>query len=150
METTPNSPIETAPPVKNVSQPAPAPAAGAEDKTVAVLSYCTLIGLIVAIILHQQKKTKLGAYHLRQVLGYIIAATVGGICLAIVCAIVGFVLALVIKVFAVIVVWVVWFAFFIGTLVLWVMGILSAIKGEMKPMPVVGPYFQKWFGNAFE
>jgi uncharacterized membrane protein len=34
-------------------------------------------------------------------------------------------------------------------LVLWIMGLISAIKGEMKPVPLMGPLYQKWFGNAF-
>ena len=35
-------------------------------------------------------------------------------------------------------------------LVLWVMGLIAAINGERKPMPVVGEMYQKWFGNAFD
>jgi uncharacterized membrane protein len=31
--------------------------------------------------------------------------------------------------------------------VLWSYGIFSAIKGETKPMPLLGTYFQKWFSN---
>jgi len=150
METTPASPVESAPPVKSAPLGTPSPASGTEDKTVAILSYCTLIGFIVAIVLHQQKKTKLGAFHLRQMLGFIVAGFVAGICLGIGLTIVGFILALAIKFLAVVLVWIVWFAFFISTLVLWVMGLLAAIQGEMKPMPVVGPYFQKWFANTFE
>ena len=149
METTPTPPVETAPPIKNMSSPPPTPA-GPEDKTVAILSYCTLIGFIVAIILHQQKKTKLGAYHLRQALGFIIAGFVGWIAVAIVAGILTFVLGLIIKALALIVWPLFAFAFLISMLVLWVMGLLAAINGEMKPMPVVGPYFQKWFSNTFE
>lgn len=150
METTPTPPIETAPPVKSLPPTTPPPDPGAEDKTVAILSYCTLIGFIVAIILHQQKKTKLGAYHLRQVLGFVIAGIVGWIAVFIVCIVVGLVLALIINVLAVIVVWLIYIAFICSTLALWIMGLISAIKGEMKPMPVVGEYFQKWFTNTFE
>ncbi len=40
-----------------------------EDKTVAIVAYLTLIGFIIAIILNGQKKTALGAFHLRQMLG---------------------------------------------------------------------------------
>jgi len=148
METTPTPPVEAAPPVKNVSAP-PTPA-GPEDKTVAILSYCTLIGFIVAIILHQQKKTKLGAYHLRQALGFIIAGFVGWIAVAIVAGILTFVLGLIIKALALLIWPLLGFAFGISFLVLWVMGLLAAINGEMKPMPVVGPYFQKCFSNTFE
>ena len=37
-------------------------------KLVAILSYITLIGWIVALILNQQKKTPLGSFHVRQAL----------------------------------------------------------------------------------
>ena len=47
-------------------------ATGGEDKTVAIIAYLTLIGFIVAIIVHMNKKTKLGAFHLRQMLGFLL------------------------------------------------------------------------------
>lgn len=149
METTPTPPVETAPPVKNT--PAPSlPPVGPEDKTVAILSYCTLIGFIVAIILHQQKKTKLGAYHLRQMLGFFILGFVGWIAVAIVAGILTFILGIIIKALA-LMIWPLFaFAFGISMLVLWVMGLLAAINGEMKPMPVVGPFFQSKLTNTFE
>jgi len=151
METTPvPPPVETAPPIKNSAPPVPGAASGPEDKTVAILSYCTLIGFIVAIILHQQKKTKLGAYHLRQVLGFVIAGIVGGICVVIVAFILGMILGFVTRGLGLMIVPLFSFAFWISMLVLWVMGILAAIQGEMKPMPVVGQHFQKWFANTFE
>jgi len=28
--------------------------------------------------------------------------------------------------------------------------LVAAINGEMKSMPVVGPLYQKWFGNTFD
>jgi uncharacterized membrane protein len=105
--------------------PAQPPAAVAEDKTVAVVSYLTLIGFIVAIVLHSNKKTKLGAFHLRQTLGLFLTSLLGII------PILGWILLIVLVVF-------------------WVMGLIAAINGQMKPMPVVGPLYQKWFGNLFE
>lgn len=109
----------------------------AEDKTVAIVSYLTLIGFIAAIIIHTNKKTKLGAFHLRQMLGFMLTVIAAGIC--------GFVLAL-IPVLG----WIALFALWISLFVLWVMGLIAAINGQMKPMPVVGPLYQKWFGNTFE
>ena len=53
-----------------MSTDTPPPAAPVkEDSTVAILSYITIIGFIVAIILHGNKKTSLGSFHLRQALG---------------------------------------------------------------------------------
>lgn len=114
----------------------PSPAATAEDKTVAILSYLTFLGFIAAIIIHSNKKTQLGAFHLRQTLGFfltMIALVVGEIVLFLI-PILGWLCILVL--------WVSMFVF-------WVMGLLAAIKGEMKPMPIVGPMYQKWFGTTF-
>lgn len=119
------TPEQTPPPVVN------------EDKIVAIISYITLIGFIAAIIIHSNKKTKLGAYHLRQMLGYFLTCIAIGFCEVILLfiPILGWL--------AVIVLWVAMFVF-------WVMGLVSAIKGEMKPMPLVGPLYQKWFGTTFD
>jgi len=108
----------------------------AEDRTVAILSYITLIGFIVAIVIHSSKKTQLGSFHLRQVLGLIVSGL--GFC---VCA---FVLA-----FIPILGWLVIMAGWITLLVFVVMGFISAATGQQKPLPLVGEYYQKWFANAF-
>ena len=44
-----------------------------EDRTVALLSSLTVVGFIVGLIMHSNKKTKLGAFHLRQGLGLALA-----------------------------------------------------------------------------
>lgn len=116
--------------------PTAAPAASTEDRTVAIVSYLTIIGFIVALIIHMNKKTVLGAYHLRQCLGLIVTAialSVAGIILAFI-PVLGWL--------AVLVAW-------LGFLVLWVMGLIAAASGQQKPLPVVGEYYQKWFAGAF-
>ncbi len=122
---------ETPPPVAT-----PAPAGTTEDRTVAIVSYLTIIGFIVAIILHSNKKTALGSYHLRQCLGLIITA--------IALSIAGMVLA-----FIPIIGWLAILVAWIGFLVLWVMGLIAAAGGQQKPLPVLGEYYQKWFAGAF-
>jgi uncharacterized membrane protein len=115
----------------------PPPAAAGEDKTVAIISYLTLIGFIVAIILHSSKKTKLGAFHLRQMLGFMLTWIAVVVCQFILIRIP------ILGSLAI-------FALYVSMLVLWVMGLIAAINGEMKPMPVVGPLYQKWFGTTFD
>ncbi len=113
--------------------PPPPPAASSEDKTVAILSYLTIIGFIVAIVMHGNKKTKLGAYHLRQVLGIIVT----GFCLGIIA---------IIPIFG-------WLVAIIGSILLliaWIVGLISAASGKLTPAPVLGQYFQKWFKTTFE
>jgi uncharacterized membrane protein len=117
--------------------PPVAPATAVEDKTAAIVAYLTLIGFIVAIIIHMNKKTKLGAFHLRQMLGFVLTSIVVWPC--------AMVLA-----FIPILGWLCIVAVWISLLVFWILGLISAINGQMKPMPVVGPLYQKWFGTTFE
>lgn len=124
-------------------------ATSTEDKTVAIVSYLTLIGFIVAIVLHSSKKTKLGAFHLRQTLGFLLTGIAAGVCVGIVMFILTFLLSFV-KFLLVLVVPLVWLAFVGAMIALWVMGLVAAINGQMKPMPVVGDYYQKWFGTTFD
>jgi hypothetical protein len=35
----------------------------------------------------------------------------------------------------------------IGVLILWIIGLIGAIKGEEKPVPLLGEQFQEWFRN---
>jgi len=119
-----------------------------EDKTTAIVSYLTLIGLIVAIIMHTNKKTKLGAFHLRQVLGLFLTAIVGWVCVAITMFVLLFLLAF-LQSILVLLVPLIYFAFGLSIFVLWVMGFIAALNGEMNPLPLVGAFYQKLFSHAF-
>ena len=45
--------------------------------------------------------------------------------------------------------WLAVLAAWLGFLVLWVMGLIAAASGELKPVPVLGAHYQKWFAGAF-
>jgi len=111
---------------------APAAASG-EDKTVAIVAYITIIGFIAAIVIHSGKKTQLGAFHLRQCLGIFLT----GFCVGVigVIPILG---------------WLIMLVAFPCMIVLWIMGLIAAINGQAKPIPLIGPLYQKWFGTAFD
>lgn len=99
-------------------------------KTVAVLSYCLLIGWIIGIALHQNDKTKFGAFHLRQGLGLMIF-WIGA-------AIAFFVLG-----------WVLWGLWlFIGLVhltgfVFAILGIINAANGKTTQLPLIGKFSEK-------
>lgn len=114
-------------------EPSASPAAGDNGKTVAIVSYITLIGWIVALIVHNNNKTRLGAYHLRQSLGLMILGLALGI--------LRFIL------FFMPLGWTIGMALGLGLLVFWIMGIVAAASGEEKPLPVVGVMFQTWFAG---
>ena len=111
--------------------------ASTDDKSTAIVSYLTLIGFIAAVIMHGTRKTRLGAFHLRQSLGLMLTS------IAVACGatILGFVPF---------VGWLAALALWFGLLALWVGGVLAAMNGELKPVPVLGIHFQKWFGSAFD
>lgn len=136
----------------DINTPPTTPAPTTEDKTVAILSYLTLIGFIVAIVMHSSKKTKLGAFHLRQALGLILTSIAAWICVIITVVVLSFLLALIkpLLFLVPILAMLIWLAFAASLIALWVMGFIAAINGQMKPMPLVGELYQKWFGTAFD
>ncbi|MDR0353706.1 MAG: hypothetical protein LBI02_10325 [Opitutaceae bacterium] len=117
-----------------------------EDKTVAILSYLTIFGFIVAVVLHSNKKTKLGAFHLRQMLGLIIAS----FALSIV-SVVLFIVALI--------PFLGWIISILGWILIgvagtflfvcWIIGFIVAIGGKEKPFPLIGAFIQNKLGGVF-
>lgn len=117
----------------------PAPAVSTEDRTVAILTYITIVGFIIAIVMHSSKKTTLGAFHLRQGLGLFVTGLVIWIP-GLIISFIPFVNFLMI---------IIWPLVGISLFVLWVMGLIAAVNGQQKPMPVMGEHYQKWFAGAF-
>ena len=117
-------------------------------QTVAIIAYLTLIGFIIALIQHSSNKTKLGAYHLRQVVGFMVTGVGLGILL--------FILSLPMfgmgnrgvasyAVFIGFVSFVVW----VGLLISIIISFINAINGKDKPAPIFGKLYEKWFANMF-
>lgn len=100
-------------------------------KTVGIIAYLTLIGWIIALVMHNGNKTELGAFHIRQMLGI---AIVGFLLWAL-----NFVLAIAIG--STILGWIIQLVI----LVFWLLGFIGALQGEKKPVPVLGAQFQEWF-----
>jgi uncharacterized membrane protein len=112
--------------------PATPATAATEDRTVALLSYLTIIGFVVAIILHSSKKTQLGTFHLRQALGIIVTSFVN-----------------MVLIFIPIIGWIMMPVVIICLIVFLILGFIGAINGKMKPVPILGVHYQKWFAGAF-
>lgn len=109
-------------------------------KNVAIIAYITLIGWIVAIVLHSENKSRLGAFHLRQALGLICTA----IALAIVQMMLIWIPVLGLAIF---------FLFslgFLGILAFVILGIISAVNEEEKPLPLIGPFYQTLFKDLIK
>lgn len=101
-----------------------------EGKTIAIIAYITIFGLLIAFVMNNDKKNPFAAYHLRQSLGL----GVTGLALSVinVIPILGWLISILGSIFLII---------------LWVMGLVSALNGQEKPVPVLGTKFQEWFKN---
>ncbi|HSD13799.1 MAG TPA: hypothetical protein VLB74_04050 [Flavobacterium sp.] len=98
-----------------------------EGKTTAITSYILGVGVLIAMSMNSESKNSFASFHIRQALGLTI--TFIGI-------------GLIITPFEQLMVT---FPMWIGISVLWAFGIISAVKGETKPIPLLGVFFQKWF-----
>ncbi len=109
------------------TNPTPA-ASGMDGKSIAIISYLTWIGWIIAFVLYNSNKSKLAAYHIRQSLGLMIIAVVLYIIMFIFLFIpvLGWIISILI------------YISLIGVFVLWVIGLVSAINGQEKPVPIIG------------
>ncbi len=107
---------------------------GTDGKTIDIISYITIIGLIVAFVMNQNKKDELASFHIRQMVGLYL--------LSIAISVLGWVLGSVSGMLGMLT-----NILSIGVLVLWVLGLIKAIGGEKSPVPVVGQMFQDWFKN---
>ena len=117
--------------MSNETNQAPA-TSGVDGKTISIISYFSLIGWIIAYVLFSSNKSKLAAFHIRQSLGLMIVA----VCLYVVMFIFLFipVLGWIISILI--------YISLIGVFVLWVIGLVAAINGQEKPVPILGPMAQ--------
>ncbi|MBC6109811.1 DUF4870 domain-containing protein [Pedobacter fastidiosus] len=106
-------------------------------KTAGIVSYFTIIGWLIAYFaMHKDNKTELGSYQLKQSLLiniiYIIAGIAGNIILFIIPSVA------LSYVFSVL---------YLALFIVWIIGLIGAINGQKKPMPLIGEKAQTMFPN---
>lgn len=98
-----------------------------DGKTIAIIAYLTLIGLIIAFVMNNDKKNSFASFHIRQSLGIGLTGLALGVLNVIpilgcfVSAIGGVLL-----------------------LVLVIIGFIGALNGERKHVPLLGEKYQEW------
>lgn len=100
------------------------------NNNIAIISYITIIGLIIAFVMNNDKKEPFASFHIRQSLG---------LCLT------GFALGMVgmIPILG-------WLISIVGTFVLiymWIMGLMAAVNGKESSVPLLGKKYEEWFRN---
>ncbi|MCL5031161.1 MAG: hypothetical protein M1480_19330 [Bacteroidetes bacterium] len=106
-----------------------------DGKTIAIISYLSIIGWIIAYIMYGNNKAPLAAFHLRQTITLYIAS----LAVWIVEMILAFIP--VIGILASIAAIFLYIAFFI----FWIIGFIAAVNGQEKAMPFIGVQAQAWF-----
>lgn len=116
------NPQDPTPPIETLSA-----SAVNEGKTTAIVAYLTLIGLIIAFIMNSDKKNAFANFHIRQALGIGLTGLALGIVNII--PILG---------------WIVGVFGSLLLIVLWVIGLMGAINGRQKEVPILGKKYQEW------
>jgi uncharacterized membrane protein len=103
-----------------------------DQKTISWVSYITLVGWIIAIVSYNGSNDKgsLARFHLRQSLGLmltVIAIYIATIMLTMMISFLGLILSLL----------------NLGVLILWIIGLIAAVNGEEKPVPLLGDLYQR-------
>ncbi len=105
-----------------------------DAKTTAWVSYLWWIGWIISLVTsnNTNPKPSLVVFHLRQSLGLLATSTALWILnMMLVFGFSG------------------WYWIYacltVVLVILWIIGLIAAVQGEEKPVPVLGPLFQQWF-----
>ena len=98
-----------------------------EGKTAAITSYILIVGVLIAMSMNSENKNSFASFHIRQALGLTITFVSLGL-------IVSNFDSLMISA-----------TMWIFVSILWTYGFFTAIKGDMKPLPLLGSLFQKAF-----
>lgn len=98
-----------------------------EGKIAAMIAYMTLVGALIALSMNMEPKNDFARFHTKQAFGL-------HLCFL------GFALFLSqwYNEYA-------WYGLYVFYLVLWGYGFIGALTEKKLSVPVLGPYFQKWF-----
>jgi len=101
-----------------------------EGKTTAIIAYITIIGLIIAFVMNNDKKNAFASYHIKQSLGLALTGLALGM--------IGMVPILG---------WIINFFGLFVLLYMWIMGLINAMNGKEKAVPILGNKYIEWFKN---
>lgn len=98
-----------------------------DGKTIAIIAYLTVIGLIIAFLMNNDKKNSFASFHIRQCLGIgLTGLALGAIG---VIPILGWLISIFGSIFL---------------FILWIIGLIGALNGERKHVPLLGEKYQEW------
>jgi uncharacterized membrane protein len=114
-------------------------ASEAQGKTAGIISYFTIIGWLIAYLgFHQNNRTSLGSYQLRQTLLFHLVSMVLRFGVALVLGLIWlstgfFSLYSLMRIL------------YLALFIIWIIGLIGAVNGEKKPIPFIGDAAQGMF-----
>ena len=103
--------------------------AAEQCKTLAIVSYITLIGTLIAFYMNREDRNPFVSFHIRQALGLWLLQLFLGYFIGAFDS------------------WMISMSFWIFFIVLFIYGIIGAATGKKNEVPVLGPFFQKLFSS---
>lgn len=101
-----------------------------DNKNIAIIAYITIIGLIIAYVMNNEKKDAFASFHIKQSTGLALTGLALGM--------IGMIPILG------------WIINILGIFVLlymWIVGIMNAVNGKESPVPILGEKYKEWFKN---
>ncbi|RZS93641.1 DUF4870 domain-containing protein [Aquimarina brevivitae] len=98
-----------------------------QGKTAAIVAYITIVGTIIAFFMNNDNKNQFASFHIRQALGINLSFYLLGALVSLFDS------------------WVISSSFYVFIFVLWIYGIITAVREEKKEAPIIGRFFQEWF-----
>lgn len=110
---------------------------GMDGKTVAIISYITIVGWVIAFVMNSNNKSGIATYHIRQSLLIMLAVFLLFIVQTMLSFIpyLGWLVSLILMPVGLVL------------LVFWIMGLIYAINGEEKAIPFIGETAQQLFSS---
>jgi uncharacterized OB-fold protein len=126
------------------------PTQNENGKIVAIISYITIVGYIIALFENRKNRTVLGTYHLLQVTGFMVTGIILGVVMFI----------LYLPAFGMrsraladylLIISIISFPVFISLVISSIISFINAINEKIKPAPIYGKLFDRWFGiNSYD
>ncbi len=98
-----------------------------KGKNMAIASHLTILGCMIAIFMNIEPKNRFAGFYIRQTFG-----------LHLMFYIFGYFVSNMDSLFATV-------PFYLCFIVLWFYSFIGALQGDVRAIPIVGVYFQKWF-----
>lgn len=102
----------------------------ADGKSIAIIAYLTIIGLLIAFIMNGDKKNEFAKYHICQSLGLALTSLALGVIGMI--PILGWLVSVI--------------GFFV-IVFMWISGLMNAVNEKQKPIQILGNKYEEWFQN---